>query len=124
MGPRQCLYIALTIFSWVAPGVAGIETWDESCRHYSGTILGRDDKQDPEDGWKTEGKIEDGWPMVLRLFLYLLGLGYSFYAVAIISDIFMAGIEKVTAKKYRKQDPATGRMVTAYFWNPQKLLTL
>merc|ERR1719482_2218381 len=55
--------------------------------------------------------------MGLRLVLYFMGLLYSFYAVGLISDIFMAGIEKVTAKKVRKLDPTTGRMVTSYFWN-------
>jgi solute carrier family 8 (sodium/calcium exchanger) len=101
------------MLSWAVLGVTAnpFPTWDESCRDTAGTLLGRDsDETDP-----VKGKIEDGWPMGLRLLLYLLGLGYTFYAVAIISDIFMAGIEKVTAKKVRKE--VGGRMVTSYFWN-------
>jgi solute carrier family 8 (sodium/calcium exchanger) len=94
-------------------GASPFPTWDDSCAHQSGTFLGIDsDEEAPR-----QGKIEDGWPMGLRLVLYLLGLFYTFYAVAIISDIFMAGIEKVTSKKVRKTDPATGRTVTSYFWN-------
>jgi solute carrier family 8 (sodium/calcium exchanger) len=107
------LRIVLTIFSWAVLGVTAnpFATWAESCRLHSGTLLGIDsDEADPYSG-----KIEDGWPMGLRLILYLLGLGYTFYAVAIISDIFMAGIEKVTSKKVRKE--VGGRMVTSYFWN-------
>lgn len=38
------------------------------------------------------------WPSELRAFLYLLGLLYCFLGVAIIADIFMGSIEKITSK--------------------------
>ncbi|KAB7507979.1 Sodium/calcium exchanger 2 [Armadillidium nasatum] len=38
------------------------------------------------------------WPRELRAFLYLAGLLYCFFGVAIIADIFMGAIEKITSK--------------------------
>ncbi|KAG0730061.1 Sodium/calcium exchanger 2 [Chionoecetes opilio] len=38
------------------------------------------------------------WPEELRAFLYFLGLLYCFLGVAIIADIFMGAIEKITSK--------------------------
>lgn len=38
------------------------------------------------------------WPLEVRAFLYLLGLLYCFLGVAIIADIFMGSIEKITSK--------------------------
>jgi solute carrier family 8 (sodium/calcium exchanger) len=87
--------------------------WDKTCKDVSGQILGIDTKEEDD----VEGKIEDGWPMGLRVIAYLAGLLYSFYAVGLISDIFMSGIEKVTAAKKRKKDKESGRMYTAYVWN-------
>jgi len=60
---------------------------------------------------------EKDWPNPLRLILYLMGLGYTFLGVAIISDIFMNGIEKITSSKKRVQNKATGRLITVYVWN-------
>merc|ERR1719157_254617 len=57
------------------------------------------------------------WPNALRLLMYLLALGYMFLGIAIISDIFMAAIEKVTSWKKRVKDKETGRTVTLYVWN-------
>ncbi len=37
------------------------------------------------------------WPVEVRAFLYLLGLLYCFMGVAIIADIFMGAIEKITS---------------------------
>ena len=37
------------------------------------------------------------WPVEVRAFLYLLGLLYCFTGVAIIADIFMGAIEKITS---------------------------
>lgn len=38
------------------------------------------------------------WPLEVRATLYLLGLLYCFLGVAIIADIFMGAIEKITSK--------------------------
>jgi len=63
------------------------------------------------------GQSEMEWPNALRLLMYLLALGYMFLGIAIISDIFMAAIEKVTSWKKRVKDKETGRTVTLYVWN-------
>lgn len=63
------------------------------------------------------GKDEMEWPNWLRSILYCVALGYTFLGVAIISDIFMAGIEKITSLKKRVRDEATGRTVTMHVWN-------
>lgn len=63
------------------------------------------------------GEAEEDWPNVVRLILYLMGLGWTFLGVAVISDIFMAGIEKVTSAKKRVKDKTTGRTITVYVWN-------
>ena len=41
-----------------------------------------------------------------------------FLGVAIISDIFMSAIERVTSKKMRKFNMNTNRYVTIIVWNP------
>ncbi|GBN32931.1 Sodium/calcium exchanger 2 [Araneus ventricosus] len=41
---------------------------------------------------------ESRWNMGVRAFLYLLALLYCFLGVAIIADIFMCSIEKITSK--------------------------
>ena len=38
------------------------------------------------------------WPKWLRGSLYMLGLLYMFLGIAIIADIFMCAIEKITSK--------------------------
>ena len=38
------------------------------------------------------------WPLAFRGFLYCLGLLWSFLGVAIIADVFMCSIEKITSK--------------------------
>ena len=38
------------------------------------------------------------WPIGGRAFIYLLGLLWCFFAVAIIADIFMCSIERITSK--------------------------
>eukprot|EP00928_Gymnodinium_smaydae_P008343 TRINITY_DN13037_c0_g3_i1.p1 TRINITY_DN13037_c0_g3~~TRINITY_DN13037_c0_g3_i1.p1 ORF type:complete len:830 (-),score=195.01 TRINITY_DN13037_c0_g3_i1:191-2680(-) len=60
---------------------------------------------------------EENWPNALRLILYLLGLAYLFLAVAIISDIFMTAIEKITSAKRCYRNKHTGRKVTVVIWN-------
>jgi solute carrier family 8 (sodium/calcium exchanger) len=63
------------------------------------------------------GESEKNWPNEIRIILYILGLSWTFLGIAVISDIFMAGIEKVTSWKKRVKDPKTGRTVTIYIWN-------
>jgi len=63
------------------------------------------------------GTSEMEWPNALRLILYLVGLGWTFLGIAIISDVFMAGIEKVTSWKKRVKDKKTGKTITVYVWN-------
>lgn len=60
---------------------------------------------------------ERDWPNILRLVLYLMGLGYMFLGVAVISDVFMNGIEKITSAKKRVTNKKTGKTVTVYVWN-------
>mmetsp|Transcript_6567 Transcript_6567/g.14158 ORF Transcript_6567/g.14158 Transcript_6567/m.14158 type:complete len:811 (-) Transcript_6567:13-2445(-) len=64
----------------------------------------------------SEGEQE--WPNGLRLVLYLLGLGWCFMGVAIVADVFMGAIEKITSKKTRKLvDPNKNKYVTVTVWN-------
>jgi len=61
------------------------------------------------------GEGEMDLPNPFRLFMYLFGLFWIFLGVAVISDVFMEGIEKITSSKRRtKKD---GRTVTVYVWN-------
>mmetsp|Transcript_15276 Transcript_15276/g.39374 ORF Transcript_15276/g.39374 Transcript_15276/m.39374 type:complete len:799 (+) Transcript_15276:114-2510(+) len=64
----------------------------------------------PHDG-------EQQWPIPLRAILYFLGLGWCFLGVAIISDIFMSAIEKITSQKKRVLNRRTNRYVTTTVWN-------
>jgi len=59
------------------------------------------------------GGADEGWPAVL----YLGGLFWCFLGVAIISDIFMGAIEKITSKKARRWNEQTQRWVTVTVWN-------
>jgi len=63
------------------------------------------------------GDSEQEWPRGLRIFLYLLGLVWCFMGVGIISDVFMAAIEKVTSKKTRVYDKEKKRYRTVEVWN-------
>jgi len=63
------------------------------------------------------GDTEQGWDRGLRAALYLIGLFYTFIGVAIIADVFMNAIEKVTSKKVRKFNKSTGRWYTYEVWN-------
>jgi len=58
------------------------------------------------------------WNDYGRAALYLLFLGWCFMGVAIVSDIFMEAIERVTSKRRRKFNTATHRYVTVRVWNP------
>lgn len=61
---------------------------------------------------------EYSWPRPARIFLYMAGLAWCFMGVAIISDVFMGAIEKVTSKKVRRRNSETGRYYTFEIWNP------
>jgi solute carrier family 8 (sodium/calcium exchanger) len=61
------------------------------------------------------GEGEMDLPNPFRLFMYLFGLFWIFLGVAVISDVFMEGIEKITSSKKRVQK--NGRTVTVYVWN-------
>jgi solute carrier family 8 (sodium/calcium exchanger) len=64
------------------------------------------------------GDDENRWPAGLRGVLYLIGLGWCFLGVALISDVFLGAIERITSKKVRKLNPKTNRYVTHMVWNP------
>eukprot|EP00929_Paragymnodinium_shiwhaense_P117674 TRINITY_DN8864_c0_g1_i1.p1 TRINITY_DN8864_c0_g1~~TRINITY_DN8864_c0_g1_i1.p1 ORF type:complete len:833 (-),score=194.85 TRINITY_DN8864_c0_g1_i1:86-2584(-) len=61
--------------------------------------------------------IEQTSPPVLRAILYLAGLLWSFMGVAIIADVFMGAIEKITSKRRRVKDPKSDRYITITVWN-------
>jgi len=61
---------------------------------------------------------EQEWPRGLRITLYFIGLMWCFMGVAIIADVFMSAIEKITSKKDRKYHPKLKRYVTVLVWNP------
>jgi len=63
------------------------------------------------------GDSEQEWPPALRVILYVLGLGWTFMGVAIIADVFMGAIEKVTSKKKRVYDYSRKKWVTYEVWN-------
>merc|ERR1719211_42013 len=41
--------------------------------------------------------MELTWPWQLRSALYLIGLLYSFFGIALVSDLFMGAVEKITS---------------------------
>ncbi|CAD7929401.1 unnamed protein product [Amoebophrya sp. A25] len=54
----------------------------------------------------------------VRAVIYLFVLGWLFMGVAISSDVFMSGIEKITSQKKRVKHPTdSNRMVTVLIWN-------
>ncbi|CAJ1437263.1 unnamed protein product [Effrenium voratum] len=59
---------------------------------------------------------EKNWPNGLRIFLYVLGLFYCFLGVAVVSDIFMNAIERITSQKKRVR-MKSGKIVTQTVWN-------
>eukprot|EP00443_Scrippsiella_acuminata_P112513 CAMPEP_0115746880 /NCGR_PEP_ID=MMETSP0272-20121206/92866_1 /TAXON_ID=71861 /ORGANISM="Scrippsiella trochoidea, Strain CCMP3099" /LENGTH=772 /DNA_ID=CAMNT_0003191837 /DNA_START=148 /DNA_END=2467 /DNA_ORIENTATION=+ len=56
------------------------------------------------------------WPRVLRGFLFSVGMIYFFLGVAIVADLFMAAIEKVTSRRRKILGP-NGRTITVKVWN-------
>lgn len=63
------------------------------------------------------GEDEKNWPNGLRIFLYVLGLFYCFLGVAVVSDVFMNAIERITSQKKRVRLKSTGKIVTQTVWN-------
>lgn len=65
---------------------------------------------------------ENLWSPGARTFLYLIGLFYCFLGVAIIADVFMAGIEVITSKDstVQRTNPTTGTVetITIKVWHP------
>jgi len=62
------------------------------------------------------GEREMDIPNIVRMIMYLLGLFWIFLGVAIISDVFMSGIERITSSK-RRTKTKDGRTITVYVWN-------
>jgi solute carrier family 8 (sodium/calcium exchanger) len=63
------------------------------------------------------GEWELSWPAGVQIVLYFLGLVWCFMGVAIIADVFMGAIERITAKKRRKLLKNTQKHVTVKVWN-------
>lgn len=61
------------------------------------------------------------WSRPARAFLYLLGLFYCFLGVAIIADIFMCSIEKITSKTKKimlsTSDESQPEVIEVKVWN-------
>eukprot|EP00405_Crypthecodinium_cohnii_P050065 CAMPEP_0206604860 /NCGR_PEP_ID=MMETSP0325_2-20121206/49863_1 /ASSEMBLY_ACC=CAM_ASM_000347 /TAXON_ID=2866 /ORGANISM="Crypthecodinium cohnii, Strain Seligo" /LENGTH=831 /DNA_ID=CAMNT_0054119877 /DNA_START=109 /DNA_END=2604 /DNA_ORIENTATION=- len=64
------------------------------------------------------GDSEQQWDNTLRVILYLVGLLWCFLGVAIIADVFMGAIEKITSKKVRVFDKQMSKARTVTVWNP------
>jgi len=62
------------------------------------------------------GDSEMSWPDGFRGFLYAVGMIYWFLGVAIVADVFMASIEKVTSRRKKVRLP-DGRTKTVKAWN-------
>lgn len=70
--------------------------------------------------------IEKNWSTSLRAFLYLIALLYSFVGIAIMADVFMCAIERITSTTKRVKvvvkDGETAKKIIQYkevlVWNP------
>eukprot|EP00927_Polykrikos_kofoidii_P045613 TRINITY_DN39647_c0_g1_i1.p1 TRINITY_DN39647_c0_g1~~TRINITY_DN39647_c0_g1_i1.p1 ORF type:complete len:846 (-),score=129.44 TRINITY_DN39647_c0_g1_i1:58-2595(-) len=60
---------------------------------------------------------EQEWPKPLRAVLYMCGLLWTFVGIAVVSDVFMSAIERITSQRYRRLSKATGRNETVLVWN-------
>mmetsp|Transcript_81474 Transcript_81474/g.174509 ORF Transcript_81474/g.174509 Transcript_81474/m.174509 type:complete len:826 (+) Transcript_81474:121-2598(+) len=63
------------------------------------------------------GNTEVDMPDGLRVVLYLVALLWCFMGVAIIADIFMGAIEKITSKKRLVKRKRDDKMITVKVWN-------
>ena len=62
------------------------------------------------------------WSVGARAFIYLIGLLWCFFAVAIIADVFMCAIERITSKTTKvripdKDEPEGYRELEVKVWN-------
>eukprot|EP00930_Biecheleria_cincta_P071673 TRINITY_DN5913_c0_g1_i1.p1 TRINITY_DN5913_c0_g1~~TRINITY_DN5913_c0_g1_i1.p1 ORF type:complete len:830 (+),score=146.98 TRINITY_DN5913_c0_g1_i1:133-2622(+) len=64
------------------------------------------------------GEYEHEWDKGLRTCIYLVFLLWCFFGVMVVSDAFMAAIEKITSAKRRKFNKETNRYQTLLIWNP------
>lgn len=65
------------------------------------------------------GDAEQDWPTALRIILYFIGLVWCFLGVAVIADVFMGSIEKITSRKVtKKSQEFKDRNMTVLVWNP------
>ncbi|TGZ74133.1 hypothetical protein CRM22_001107 [Opisthorchis felineus] len=64
---------------------------------------------------------DNAWPQWLRIMLYVTGLLYLFVGIAVMSDIFMFSIERITSEKrlIRIYDDSTGALkeCSVFVWN-------
>lgn len=60
---------------------------------------------------------QEDWPKGPRIFLYIVGMLWVFMGVALISNVFMAAVEKITSRKVRVLNKATGKYVPNMVWN-------
>jgi solute carrier family 8 (sodium/calcium exchanger) len=60
---------------------------------------------------------ENEWPRGFRAILYLVGLLWMFLGVAIVADIFMGAIERITSQKKRVFNKTKKKYVTVPVWN-------
>lgn len=63
-------------------------------------------------------QYEHDWDNSLRICIYLTFLLWCFFGVMVVSDTFMAAIEKITSRKIRKFNKETNRYQTQLVWNP------
>ena len=64
----------------------------------------------PSDAWVTYGIVY--WPQPVKIIVYFIGLIWSFLAVGIIADVFMAAIEVITSAE-KTIKAANGEEVSA-----------
>jgi len=97
----------LELSSGVAPGIQGY-----SCGNCTRTTLGL--------MLMFGFEHECAWPNWLLAILYIVLIGWTFIGIAIVSNIFMEGIERITSKKYTraKRGGAKGEKESVLLWNP------
>ena len=72
----------------------------------------------PSDAWVTYGIVY--WPQPVKIIVYFIGLIWSFLAVGIIADVFMAAIEVITSAEKivnTKNPDGSTSQVTVKIWN-------
>eukprot|EP00927_Polykrikos_kofoidii_P075266 TRINITY_DN7137_c2_g3_i1.p1 TRINITY_DN7137_c2_g3~~TRINITY_DN7137_c2_g3_i1.p1 ORF type:complete len:844 (-),score=168.77 TRINITY_DN7137_c2_g3_i1:38-2569(-) len=63
------------------------------------------------------GDAEQRWSNKVRVVLYMAGLCWTFMGVAIVADVFMTSIERITSQKRRVFVTKLQRHVTVMVWN-------